>query len=69
MEKEKAVIRLSVNDKWYELALGDMHGAVALSDTLAHTLRQTLGLTGTKIGCDQGSCGACTPISASGSRT
>jgi aerobic-type carbon monoxide dehydrogenase small subunit (CoxS/CutS family) len=30
------------------------------NETLAHTLRNKLGLTGTKIGCDRGSCGACT---------
>ncbi|HUJ01829.1 MAG TPA: (2Fe-2S)-binding protein [Usitatibacter sp.] len=28
--------------------------------TLAEVLRDTLGLTGTKIGCDGGACGACT---------
>jgi aerobic-type carbon monoxide dehydrogenase small subunit (CoxS/CutS family) len=33
---------------------------VAANETLAHTLRNKLGLTGTKIGCDRGSCGACT---------
>jgi aerobic-type carbon monoxide dehydrogenase small subunit (CoxS/CutS family) len=29
-------------------------------DTLAQTLRDTLGLTGTKVVCDRGSCSACT---------
>lgn len=29
-------------------------------DTLATVLRDKLGLTGTKIGCDRGGCGACT---------
>lgn len=33
---------------------------VSPNETLAHTLRNKLGLTGTKIGCDRGSCGACT---------
>ena len=30
------------------------------SETLAHTLRYKLDLTGTKIGCNRGECGACT---------
>ena len=29
-------------------------------ETLAQTLRYKLGLTGTKLGCDRGECGACT---------
>lgn len=31
-------------------------------ETLAHTLRNKLGLMGLKIGCDRGECGACTVL-------
>jgi aerobic-type carbon monoxide dehydrogenase small subunit (CoxS/CutS family) len=36
------------------------HVDVLPNETLAMTLRYKLGLTGTKLGCDRGECGACT---------
>jgi aerobic-type carbon monoxide dehydrogenase small subunit (CoxS/CutS family) len=42
---------------------GDRHEVAAPEHwTLAEVLRQKLGLTGTKQGCDKGDCGACTVL-------
>ena len=60
--KERKTIALTVNGVSRELELGDRPFQVAPSHTLAHTLRETLDLTGTKVGCDQGACGSCTVI-------
>jgi aerobic-type carbon monoxide dehydrogenase small subunit (CoxS/CutS family) len=46
---------LEVNGQSYEL-----DGAVGRS--LAETLREDIGLTGTKISCNEGHCGACTVL-------
>jgi len=55
-------ISLTVNGRLYDLEIGDRADQVRPWDTLAHTLRETLGLTGTKVSCDHGACGACTVL-------
>jgi carbon-monoxide dehydrogenase small subunit len=59
---DKEYISLTVNGEEYQFRIGNGHGEVDPVHTLAHTLRETLNLTGTKIGCDNGACGACTVI-------
>lgn len=59
-EKERQKICLTVNGESHELEVGTHVDQVAPWHTLAHTLRETLGLTGTKVGCDHGACGSCT---------
>ena len=53
MQKEK--VRLHVNGRVYELEIDP-------NRLLLEVLRQDLGLTGTKRGCDDSSCGACTVL-------
>lgn len=52
---ETAKIRVKVNEVWYERE-------VEPRLLLVHFLRDYLGLTGTKIGCDTTTCGACTVL-------
>ena len=59
---ERKIITLTVNAVTHELEVGEGPFLVSTGHTLAYTLRETLSLTGTKIGCDQGSCGSCTVI-------
>lgn len=59
---EKNKIHLTVNGKSHLLLVGDQVSGLVPSHTLAYTLRETLGLTGTKVGCDHGACGSCTVL-------
>ena len=51
----RKTLNLKVNGKSYKVE-------VEHRNTLAEVLRDQLGLTGTKIGCDRGECGACTVL-------
>jgi xanthine dehydrogenase YagT iron-sulfur-binding subunit len=54
-EPRKIQTKLTVNDKPYTLSLDSR-------TSLLDTLRDQLGLTGSKKGCDHGQCGACTVL-------
>lgn len=53
--KKKSIITLNVNGE-------DREVVVKPSDILLNTLRNELGLTGAKPGCENGDCGSCTVI-------
>ena len=55
-------VRLTVNRQAVELEVGNGCGQIPAAQTLAQTLRETLGLTGTKVSCDHGACGSCTVL-------
>lgn len=53
--KGKSVIQLNINGEIKDVVLSP-------SDILLETLRDQLGLTGAKPGCENGDCGACTVL-------
>ena len=54
-ENARKTVKLRVNGQEHDLRVG-------ANETLADVLRERLGLTGTKIGCNRGECGACTVL-------
>jgi aerobic-type carbon monoxide dehydrogenase small subunit (CoxS/CutS family) len=60
--REKKKIRLTVNGVRYQLVVGGQFNGLLPSHTLSYTLRETLNLAGTKVGCDRGACGSCTVL-------
>ncbi|MBM3324214.1 MAG: (2Fe-2S)-binding protein [Calditrichaeota bacterium] len=55
LESEKQLVRLRVNGE-------NIERVVPANQTLLRFLRDDLGLTGTKCGCEIGECGACTVL-------
>jgi len=51
----KQSMKFNINGKQYNLSVNPNH-------TLLELLTENLGLTGTKMGCNDGDCGACTVI-------
>lgn len=49
------IVNMTVNGQQREMGVGD-------EETLLETLRNRLGLKGTKQGCDMGDCGSCTVL-------
>jgi aerobic carbon-monoxide dehydrogenase small subunit len=62
MNPKRRQIRLVINGQAHQLEIGIGSDQVDPAHTLAHTLRETLGLTGTKVSCDHGACGGCTVL-------
>ncbi len=52
---EKSIVKLNVNGENVTVMINPSY-------TLLHVLREELGLTGTKPGCENGDCGACTVL-------
>ena len=56
---EDDLIRIKVNGAWRHFHLGK---DIEPQETLSNLLREKMGLTGLKVACDEGACGACTVL-------
>ncbi len=56
---QQDLLRIKVNGRWRSFRVGV---DIEPQHTLAHVLREKLGLLGAKISCDTGECGACTVL-------
>lgn len=52
-------LTLKINGETYDFTVGRRLGQIPESETLLETLRERIGLTGTKSSCEEGSCGCC----------
>jgi carbon-monoxide dehydrogenase small subunit len=55
-------LTLTINGQAYEFTIGRRLGQIPESETLLETLRNRLGLTGTKTSCEEGACGCCSVL-------
>jgi carbon-monoxide dehydrogenase small subunit len=52
-------VKITVNGVPYEFLIGQ---DIRVNDTLSKLLREKLGLTGVRVSCEEGVCGACTVL-------
>lgn len=55
----RSSIKIRINGEWHDF---QVERDIQPSDSLAYLLREKLGLTGLKVACDEGACGACSVI-------
>jgi len=58
-DQPRSSIKIRINGEWHDF---QVERDIQPSDSLAYLLREKLGLTGLKVACDEGACGACSVI-------